>query len=375
MHKWRNDIATWRANGTLFMSIVFTWDLPRAKEIATAHGDRKKVIAGGPAVMLMPDYLQGVATIRETTPFPALSMFNPMAAFTTRGCVNQCSFCAVPRTEGAFRELDHFEVRPLICDNNLSAASKKHFDRVIDCLKQAGFPAVDINQGLDARLFTNHHASRLAELKGIKIRFAFDSVANEKEVVRAIERARRHGLNDITCYAICGHGDTVEETLYRLELLRSLDVPSFPQRYQPLYCLNKNEHVSDVGGWTDEILKKVTTYYSRLNSAVTYYGRIPFDAWENHCCETGEMKKRFGLKKGKKIGLEQTIPLNLRQQAGAAYTADRKRKKTLAKLVKAFKSIEKLGKTPTQSAIANKAGCSERTVREYWHKLKEAETR
>lgn len=334
-----------------------------------AHGGKGKVIVGGPACLSMPDYLREVATVRDSTPFPVLALHNPFATFTSRGCINRCSFCTVPKIEGDLVELDEWPIRPLICDNNFLATSRKHFDRVIDRLKCAGFPTVDFNQGLDARLFEDYHARRLRELKGIKVRFAFDNAGQETIVVDAVRRARRHGLNDITVYVLVGFEDTPEDAIYRLELLRSLDVLSFPQRYQPLYALEKNEHVDTSRGWTDYELKKVCTYYANLNTTITYYGRVPYADWHNHCCEKGEIKERFGLKKGKKLAFDETTPLQVRQRSGAQYTAERKRKTTMAKLSKAYAAIGKKGQKATQAATAEKAGVSERTVRAYWRTL------
>ena len=61
VNQWRKGIASWKVGSVLYLSIPFTWLLPRAEEIAIAHNG--KVIAGGPAVKIMgapwaetPDY-------------------------------------------------------------------------------------------------------------------------------------------------------------------------------------------------------------------------------------------------------------------------------------------------------------------------------
>ncbi len=151
---WRKGIAAWRMGKALYLSVPFTWLLPEARRLAREH--HGPVYAGGPAVDLMPGYLSASAIVGEPCPVPPLAMHNPLATFTTRGCPNRCPFCAVPRIEGPFRELADWPVRPIVCDNNLLASSRRHFDTVIDRLK--ALPWVDFNQGLDARLFTPHHA-------------------------------------------------------------------------------------------------------------------------------------------------------------------------------------------------------------------------
>lgn len=71
-------------------------------------------------------------------------------AYTTRGCVNKCAFCAVPRLEPSYRgfiELkeniqktaQRFGERRdlLLLDNNVFAS--KDFDRIIDEIRECGF--------------------------------------------------------------------------------------------------------------------------------------------------------------------------------------------------------------------------------------------
>ena len=61
---------------------------------------------------------------------------------------------------------------PVLCDNNLLAAPLSHFDKVIDRLIRHGW--CDFNQGVDARLLTDYHARRIAEIKQPQVRLAFD---------------------------------------------------------------------------------------------------------------------------------------------------------------------------------------------------------
>lgn len=152
MNQWRKGIVKWEVGKTLYMSIPFSWLLKDAELVAQSHKGR--VCVGGPAVKLA----GGIswAETPDTVPYDVLSMHNPLATFTTRGCPNSCSFCAVPKIEGDFRELDTWKPNPVICDNNLLAATNHHFRRVIESLKQ--FPSCDFNQGLDARLFKSFHA-------------------------------------------------------------------------------------------------------------------------------------------------------------------------------------------------------------------------
>ncbi len=146
MANWLKDIARWKIGSTLYLSVPFTWLLPQARQLALLHSG--PVQAGGPAVQLMPEFLADVAAVNQPCPVEPLAIHNPFATFTSRGCPNACAFCAVPRLEGDLNELRDWRPAPIICDNNLLAASRKHFDRVIDRLKS--MPGVDFNQGLEA---------------------------------------------------------------------------------------------------------------------------------------------------------------------------------------------------------------------------------
>jgi len=253
--------------------------LPRAREVALKSN--KKVVAGGPAVKLMPDYLSDVAEVQDSTIYPALAFHNPLATFTTRGCPNKCAFCAVPNTEGDLVELWTWPVLPVVCDNNLLAASDGHFNRVIKSLKV--LPYVDFNQGLDARLFNEYHARKVAELRAAKVRFAFDHISQEVELVRSVELAKAHGLNDLGVYVLIGYEETPDDAFYRLETVRGLGVRPNPMRYRPLYALSKDDYFPSA--WVHyfgsqaraEIeLLRYMQYYSKLR----YVEHVPFEDYK-----------------------------------------------------------------------------------------------
>ncbi len=270
MNQWRKGIASWQMGKNLYLSVPFTWLLQEARMLAQAH--KGPVFAGGPAVSIMPALLEDVAILDEPCPIPPLMMHNPLATFTTRGCPKACPWCIVPKIEGDLKELDDWPVRPVICDNNLLGASRKHFDRVIDKLK--AMPYVDFNQGLDATRFTPHHARRIGELKGVKLRFAFDTTKAETATADAFTLARKHGLKDFGCYVLIGFNDTPDEAQHRLELVRSWDVLPNPMRYEPLDALEQGRHVGS--NWTDWELKRMMRYYSRL----IWLGHVPYSDYK-----------------------------------------------------------------------------------------------
>ena len=266
---WNSDgLLEWTEGGVAYLSVVFTWKLVEASQRIVWHRAMgREVVVGGPAVALMPNMLP--ADTRNGV--NALQRHNPNATFTSRGCIRRCPFCAVPKTEGQLVELDEWEPKPLVCDNNLLACSQRHFDRVLDRLRPIG--GVDFNQGLDTRLLTKDHATRLAELDLKWARLAWDDTDNEAYLVRAFELLRGAGIpkSRIGVYVLLGFNDTPEDALYRLETVyHKLGAIPFPMRYQPLDAIAKDAFVGP--HWTDRELRRYVRYWANLR----YLGSIPF---------------------------------------------------------------------------------------------------
>jgi len=254
-----------------WFSVVFTWDLPEAYQRAVWLRQLGYTVhAGGPACLLMPDYLARVATVNQGAENDMISLHNPNATFTSRGCVRLCPFCAVWRIEGQLRELNDWPVRPIVCDNNLLACSRVHFDSVIDKLKP--LRGIDFNQGLDARLLTEYHADRLAELDCM-VRLAFDSVSYEVDFMCAFEMLRAAGFpkHRIRVYVLVGFRDTPDDALYRLRTVAGLGIDPNPMRYNPLDTLRRDSYVGP--NWTDSELTRYVRYWANLR----YFRAVPFE--------------------------------------------------------------------------------------------------
>lgn len=172
---WSKGPTRWYDNGTLFVSIPFAWNLPSLRdELRQRSLLWDRIIVGGPAVELMPDFFAGCDWIEIGHSMPGvLQRVNPLATKTSRGCVNRCPYCAVPKIEGPLEELDEWPDLPVLIDNNLLACSLEHFDRVMDRLEK--HRGVDFNQGLDARRLTPYHVERISRLRYPIVRLACDS--------------------------------------------------------------------------------------------------------------------------------------------------------------------------------------------------------
>ena len=212
--RWPKRPTTWIADRVLYISVPFTWNMPGIRRLLRSSSYLwDNVVIGGPGVYLTlhysPGFLDGIPCVKVGDSYPGvLQRVNPLATRTTTGCLFQCVFCGVGNgviEPGGFRELPDWPDLPVITDNNLLAASEKHFDRVIDRLKLSGvgngviepggfrelpdwpdLPVItdnnllaasekhfdrvidrlkligwaDFEQGLDPRLLTDYHAGR-----------------------------------------------------------------------------------------------------------------------------------------------------------------------------------------------------------------------
>ena len=271
---WGSGLKTWTDGSTAYVSAVFSWQLQQAYQRAVWYkSSGYHVRVGGPAVTLGPQMWDGVAEVGGTV--DALPHHNQDATFTTRGCIRNCQFCAVPVLEGGLVELDEWRPAPTICDNNLLAASWKHFSNVIDRLKSAGVRRVDFNQGLDARLIEKEHAQRISELDLYAVRLAWDDTRTENSFRSAVSTLISSGVpkSKIRVYILIGYKDTPADALYRLETAGGLVGYTNPMRYQPLDAKKRNSYVAP--GWSDRELKRYMRYWSMKR----FFGSIPFSEY------------------------------------------------------------------------------------------------
>lgn len=247
------------------LSVVFSWDVEKAVGRACdLLRQGYSVAIGGPAASYAGIDSDGVGDL------DAIGWHNPNACATSTGCVNDCGFCIVPKVEGDLKEKASWQPRPIVCDNNLIACSRKHFDRVIDSLKP--LKGVDFNQGLSAQLMSTYHADRLRELDLKCVRLSWDLVNYERHFMHGWDALRRAGFprSMIGVYVLIGFRDTPDDALYRLEMVRRLGGVPFPMRYQPLDAPKRNSYVGE--GWTHSELVRFCRYWANLR--VT--NRIPF---------------------------------------------------------------------------------------------------
>lgn len=277
-HLWRGGILTWDDGETICISVVFTWDLPKARKYAEAMAHRR-VRIGGPAVDLMPEFFFGVrADIGGDYP-GVLQRWNPKATRTSLGCPRKCGFCGVPKV-AALRAIElsgkpimpyhDWPDLPVIADDNLLYAGITHFDRVLDRLEKHDW--CDFNQGTDARLVTDHHAERFARLKNPMIRMALDSMSYSDAWERALDKLLRAGVakSRIRTYCIMAFGTSPDECWQTCEFVEKHGVKPLPMWFHELDALQRNivTFRQEQLGWNDYERRRLMQWFYQHKQAV-----------------------------------------------------------------------------------------------------------
>lgn len=245
---WLNDSQ----GDTLYISALFTWEVPDIIKVARWFKPSTRVEIGGPAATLMAEYIY-----QETGVMPHRGLdwrfdLQPglyFYSFTHRGCPKSCPNCAVPIVEPDFFEYEDFQVANLIGDNNILACSWKHQERVAEKILSSGMEFVDFNSGFDVDYFTEDHFELYRQLPLKTWRFAFDRLGQEQQLRRCISILRDGGVcrsHAITVYCLVNYKDTPEEADYRARVIHELGCLPFIMVYRPLDWTKRkrwlNEH-------------------------------------------------------------------------------------------------------------------------------------
>lgn len=273
---WPKKTVYWIEDRTLYASIPFTWELDEvASRIQQTSFEWDQVVIGGPAVKLVPDVFTHLNYVTIGDDYPGvLQRINPRATRTTLGCVRNCDFCGVHQIEGDFRELEDWPDLPVLCDNNLLAASDRHFDRVIERLQ--GHKNVEFSFGLDARLMTESRAKQIASLNLKKrgVRLALDHPSYAVKWVQAVDMLLEAGVakRNLASFILVGFSTGPVEAWSRCEFVEKHGVRALPVWFHTLDAFQKNivtvnqHHL----GWTDYERRRIMQWFYQHKEAAKH---------------------------------------------------------------------------------------------------------
>jgi len=208
--------------------------------------------------------------------------------YSSRGCVNKCGYCAVPRLEGdmrSFKSISHIldmakvEIPDaesvVLYDNNFTA--HKYWNNICDELIEFGLP-VDIH-GLHVDSFTFEMAKKFSQMtwgsqgkssSTAYLRFSFDKMKYKDNIGRALTYYMNAELNKrvgFFLYMLFNYVDSPHDFWSRLVYTQKYStdfntyIMMFPQRYEPFQALEKYKFVGKK--WTPELaagLRKLSTF-------------------------------------------------------------------------------------------------------------------
>ena len=321
--------------------------------IDVAGGDIERVFVGGIMSSLMEDDIYQETKIRPVkgalrSPkqigldgrenidllLPDYSMLNDeknlyaihetFYAYTSRGCVNACKWCGVPKIEPdyipyidvkdmIYQMRDEYGDKPTLklMDNNVLASP--HLHKTVSDLITLGYgrsnkpntskkaKVVDFNQGLDASYFNNDTIKLISELNIKPMRIAFDRMAEKQDYINAVKLAKKHGFNDFSNYMLFNWNDSPRDLHERLKINidlnqkwrnerkkgdKSAKIFCYPMRYAPINEKNKvhenrkRDYVKeqDFSGerdllknasWTKRFIRNVEIMKSAVHGAIS----------------------------------------------------------------------------------------------------------
>lgn len=249
----------------VYISSLFTYDFDTVLKTIEFYKSKcinAEIVVGGIAATLIPNKISNIVNLKiikslwldvEFTP-PDYDLFSTHPwgdhsfVFTTRGCPNNCSFCAVQKLEPD-RIINHRwkeHISPnhssiMIHDNNLTSFDINHFSTVMEHLKILSKP-VTFDNGFDCKLFTEEHCKLLSKINIRTIRFAFDSLSQDGYIQKAIRLCNKFGISSkkILVYVLYNFNDNINEALYRAKEITKLGARPYAMRYTPLLSVKKD---------------------------------------------------------------------------------------------------------------------------------------
>jgi hypothetical protein len=239
------------------VSVAFTYDMPRAKELAKAWEKVAPVKIGGPATgEPSGEFIPGMYVKEGYT-------------ISSRGCPNKCWFCSVWKREPKLIELP-IKDGWIIHDDNLLACSENHIRAVFDMLKRQKHQAEF--RGLEAKLLQDWHVELLRECNPKTIYFAYDGPEDKEPLIRAAMMLTPYfNRNKLYAYVLIGYpGDTGGKAKERLEFVKSLGICPYAMLY-------RDEKGETVRSWRkfQRAWCRETIIYAKNRIETELPGRVP----------------------------------------------------------------------------------------------------
>ncbi len=260
--EWVKGVAHWREGKTAFISVAFTWRLPEARRLAEYYRGIgcTTIRAGGPGTFTQKKYVTEFAEIGGSIP-DAIARHNPMATRASYGCPVGCWFCIVPKMDGkAFTFLPDFPVRPVLCDDNLSALPADYQQHIVDRYLKSGVKLLDANSGFEPATFDDEVFARWKPILKGPWRFGYDESTEGEAVARAFRILKDVSPRRKQVYTMIGH-EPFDVCMDRIQKVIAAGGEPYAQPFIKLNSLTKEPAVRH--DWTAHKLKQVQRWVNR----------------------------------------------------------------------------------------------------------------
>jgi hypothetical protein len=159
-----------------------------------------------------------------------------------------------------FTLLPEFPVRPILCDNNLSALPPEYQDFIIERYRAAGVPLLDANSGFEPMTFTPDVYARWKKLVNAgrgPWRFAYDETKERADVLRVMTMLEDEPQKRKRVYVLIGN-EPFAECMRRIQEVIDGGCEPHVQPYIKLVALQREPHVRF--DWTVQKLKDVARW-------------------------------------------------------------------------------------------------------------------
>ncbi len=207
--------------------------------------------------------------------FPDYSIYpecDYAVGYITRGCPNKCRWCVVPQKEGnikpyrTWQELVRADSSKLVLmDNNILAC--EYGIQQLESLIDSGY-AIDLNQGMDARLVDERIALILSRIKWISfIRFSCDTTAQIKAIENTAGLLMKHGIKAYKIFVYLLVTKDIENAAYRVEQLKKI---------KGIYIYAQAERNDRMGIIPNKLQLEFAQRY-------VYSGKFRSETWHEYC--------------------------------------------------------------------------------------------
>ena len=244
------DRELWDQPDIVYASAIFEKSRPVVERLRNQFPN---AIVGGTGVDVSSNLeAYGITTTRQN--YSLYPNWRQSIGFTQRGCRLKCSFCVVPRKEGAMRgeqtiwELwrgDPWPRELILLDNDFFGQSQ--WEQRISEIREGRFK-VSFNQGINARFLTDEAAQAVAsvdyradDMKAKRIYTAWDNRRDEKLLFSGLDRLVKYGVkpDHIMVYMLVGYDHVkrsanpviTEDDFHRHRQLREFGARPYPMPF------------------------------------------------------------------------------------------------------------------------------------------------